>query len=42
MILAAVFAKMPEKIIPGFNGVWTHDLCVIGAMLYHLYYDATH
>ena len=41
MILAVVFAKKPEK-IQGFNGIWTHDLRVIGALLYQLSYDATH
>ena len=26
----------------GFNGIWTRDLCVTGALLYQLSYEATH
>ena len=32
--------KRPEK-IQDFNGVWTHDLAITGAMLYQLSYEAT-
>ena len=33
-------AKKPEK-IQDFNGVWTRDLAITGAMLYQLSYEAT-
>ena len=33
--------KKPEKKIKDFNGVWTRDLTITGAMLYQLSYEAT-
>ena len=33
--------KKPEKKIQDFNGVWTRDLAITGAMLYQLSYEAT-
>ena len=33
--------KKPEKNIQDFNGVWTRDLAITGAMLYQLSYEAT-
>ena len=33
--------RRPEK-NPGFNENRTHDLCVAGAMLYQLSYEATY
>ena len=33
--------KKPEKKIQDFNGVWTRDLAISGAMLYQLSYEAT-
>ena len=34
------WVKKPEK-IQDFNGVWTRDLAITGAMLYQLSYEAT-
>ena len=34
-------AKKPEKNNQDFNGVWTRDLAITGAMLYQLSYEAT-
>ena len=33
--------KKPEKKIQDFNGIWTRDLAITGAMLYQLSYEAT-
>ena len=33
--------KEAWKKIQGFNGVWTRDLSITGAMLYQLSYEAT-
>ena len=47
MIIAVNFSikatgkKKPEK-NQGFNGIRTLDLCVTGALLYQLSYEATH
>ena len=36
-----ICVKKPDKEIQGFNGVWTRDLEITGAMLYQLSYEAT-
>ena len=33
--------KKHEKKIHDFNGIWTRDLAITGAMLYQLSYEAT-
>ena len=39
--IKAIGKKKPEK-NQGFNGIRTRDLCVAGALLYQLSYEATH
>ena len=34
-------SQKPEKKIQDFNGVWTRDLAITGAMLYQLSHEAT-
>ena len=39
--IEAIGKKKPEK-NQGFNGIKARDLCVTGALLYQLSYEATH